>query len=58
MILKEWLKKAEVQLTASVRTRGGADPWRDPELLLLGVLVRNHAWLLAHMDDELDFSAV
>jgi release factor glutamine methyltransferase len=55
MILKEWLKKAEVQLA------DGPHPERarqDAETLLLGVLVKNRAWLLAHMDDELEHRVV
>jgi release factor glutamine methyltransferase len=55
MVLKEWLKKVEAQLAA------GPHPERarpDAETLLLGVLGKNRAWLLAHMDEELDRDTV
>jgi release factor glutamine methyltransferase len=51
MILKEWLKKAEVQLTDSPHPERAR---QDAETLLMGVLGKNRAWLLTHMDEELD----
>jgi release factor glutamine methyltransferase len=55
MILKEWLKKGEVQLASGPHRERAR---QDAETLLLGVLVKDRAWLLAHMDDELDHRIV
>ena len=49
MTLREWLDKGELQL------RAGPHPdraRRDAEALLLHLIGKNRAWLMAHLDDE------
>ena len=55
MKLKEWLQKGEAGL------RGGAHPERarpDAQLLLLYLLGKDKAWLMAHADEALPAAAV
>jgi release factor glutamine methyltransferase len=47
MFLKEWLKKAEVQLTAGPHAERAR---ADSELLLMQIIGRNRAYLIAHSD--------
>ena len=49
MSLREWLRQSEARLQAGPHPERAQ---RDAETLLLHLIGRNRAWLLAHLDDE------
>ena len=49
MRLREWLDKGEAELSASPHPERAR---RDAELLLLHLIGKTKAWLLAHLDDD------
>jgi release factor glutamine methyltransferase len=49
MTLREWLGKGEQQLGASPHPDRAR---RDTETLLLHLVGKNHAWLMAHLDED------
>ena len=49
MQLREWLGRGEAQLSAGPHPDRAR---RDAETLLLHLIGKNRAWLLAHLDDE------
>src|SRR6201993_572591 len=49
MTLREWLGQAEAQLSAGPHSERAR---RDAEILLLHLIGKNKAWLMAHADDD------